>query len=425
MPTGLFTNSKSRRDFIRNELEALSAGVTEIYIASAFFTEADLLSEIAASSTTIRLIVRLGFPTNPDALANAMKLKCVQIRYFSDSSFHPKLYIFGEQNALVGSANLTGRAVISNQEVMVTSPASDERFPQLAGLFSEYWVYARVLTDDILARYRSVYRSYSGIQKEIERLDDQVEQQIGKHAFPNIDRGLPAATQENVFLESYRRTYQECVAAFWQVKDVYLQVGLRKAPETEIPLRLEIDSFMSFVRDTYTRGESWKATPLGWNEQRRLQVRACVEEWHRKPWPHFEEQIVGTNYPRIRRLFESLETLMAASDDELFDGLLTVHSFHDRLRFLSGGLEGVRNAFIGGNDPDRIRNSLAYLVFGPGDLVARMADLIYSPEYRLASFRHANVQELVGWVNTQDLPVINGRTTKVLRYFGLNVQQLS
>ena len=47
-----------------------------------------------------------------------------------------------------------------------------------------------------------------------------------------------------------------------------------------------------------------------------------------------------------------------------------------------------------------------------------MADLIYSPEYRLA-------QELVGWLNTQDLPVINGRTTKVLRYFGLNVQQLS
>jgi hypothetical protein len=88
-------------------------------------------------------------------------------------------------------------------------------------------------------------------------------------------------------------------------------------------------------------------------------------------------------------------------------------------------LDGVRDAFIGGNDPKRIRNSLAYLVFGPGDLVARMADLIYSPEYRLASFRHANVQELVGWVNTHDLPVINGRTTKVLRYFGLNVQQLS
>lgn len=425
MPTGLFTNSKSRRDFIRNELEALSASVTEIYIASAFFTEADLLSEMATSSTTIRLVVRLGFPTNPDALAKAMKLKGVQIRYFSDSSFHPKLYIFGEQSALVGSANLTGAAVISNQEVMVAIPASDERFEELAGLFSEYWAYARVLTDDILAHYRSLHRVHADIQKHIERLDDQVEQQIGRHAFPNIDRGVAAATQENVFLESYRRTYQECVAAFERVKDVYLGVGLRKAPDSAIPLRLEIDSFMSFVRDTYTKGESWKSTPVGWNEQRRLEAKECVEEWHRTPWRHFEEQIVGTNYPRIRRLFESRETLLAASDDELFDGLLTIHSFHDRLRFLSGGLEGVRDAFIGGNDPNRIRTSLAYLVFGPGDLVARMADLIYSPQYRLASFRHANVQELVGWVNTQDLPVINGRTTKVLRFLGLNVQQLS
>ena len=33
----------------------------------------------------------------------------------------------------------------------------------------------------------------------------------------------------------------------------------------------------------------------------------------------------------------------------------------------------------------------------------------------------------MGWTppNTTDLPVINGRTTKVLRYFGLDVRQLA
>ncbi|OOI06655.1 hypothetical protein BIW16_03155 [Vibrio sp. OULL4] len=31
----------------------------------------------------------------------------------------------------------------------------------------------------------------------------------------------------------------------------------------------------------------------------------------------------------------------------------------------------------------------------------------------------------IGWINKENLPVINGRTTKVLRYFGFDVKQLS
>jgi hypothetical protein len=43
---------------------------------------------------------------------------------------------------------------------------------------------------------------------------------------------------------------------------------------------------------------------------------------------------------------------------------------------------------------------------------------------KLEQFGTANVQELVGWDNKEDFPVINGRTTKVLRYFGLDVRQM-
>ena len=53
-----------------------------------------------------------------------------------------------------------------------------------------------------------------------------------------------------------------------------------------------------------------------------------------------------------------------------------------------------------------------------------MADLIFSGDYKLNEFGQANVQELVRWVSEDDLPVINGRTTKVLRYFGFEVHQL-
>ena len=57
-------------------------------------------------------------------------------------------------------------------------------------------------------------------------------------------------------------------------------------------------------------------------------------------------------------------------------------------------------------------------------MVRRMADLIYVQDYKLNHFGVANVQELVGWYNQEDLPVVNGRTTKMLRYFGFDVRQV-
>ena len=77
------------------------------------------------------------------------------------------------------------------------------------------------------------------------------------------------------------------------------------------------------------------------------------------------------------------------------------------------------------NDSRRIRESLAYLVFGSADPIARMAALIFDSTYKLNGFGQANVQELLGWLNGDELPVINGRTTKIFRYFGFDVQQLS
>jgi len=35
-----------------------------------------------------------------------------------------------------------------------------------------------------------------------------------------------------------------------------------------------------------------------------------------------------------------------------------------------------------------------------------------------------NVQELIGWCNGEELPILNGRTTKVLRFFGSIVTQV-
>jgi len=83
-----------------------------------------------------------------------------------------------------------------------------------------------------------------------------------------------------------------------------------------------------------------------------------------------------------------------------------------------------KSQFIAVNDAKRVRDSLEYLVFGSDSVEQRMANLIFNPEYKLVEFGRANVQELIGWCNREQLPVINGRTTKVLRFLGSEVAQL-
>ncbi|MBF4443687.1 alcohol dehydrogenase, partial [Vibrio anguillarum] len=71
-----------------------------------------------------------------------------------------------------------------------------------------------------------------------------------------------------------------------------------------------------------------------------------------------------------------------------------------------------------------VKKTLCYLLYGAGDIVTRMSNCTHDSEYELNEFGPANVQELIGWINKENLPVINGRTTKVLRYFGFEVKQL-
>src|SRR5574343_676195 len=104
---GLYANRKERSDFVQNAIQLEARNPCNVYIAVAFFTEDMVVDTLISKGCKVRLIVRLGFPTNPDAINRLLNSPSVEIRYFTDHSFHPKLYIFGDKTALVGSANLT------------------------------------------------------------------------------------------------------------------------------------------------------------------------------------------------------------------------------------------------------------------------------------------------------------------------------
>ena len=67
--TGLYTNRNARKDFVENAIQIETRSPCNIYIAVAFFTEDSVVDVLVSKGCKVRLIVRLGFPTNPDAIA--------------------------------------------------------------------------------------------------------------------------------------------------------------------------------------------------------------------------------------------------------------------------------------------------------------------------------------------------------------------
>jgi hypothetical protein len=325
---------------------------------------------------------------------------------------------------MVGSANLTRAAVWTNQEVIVTVPSNDKRFSELAGLFYEYWYDAKVLNETVLAEYAKYYQNLMKLGKDVEDFDNKVIEKIGHVVAKNVNRGKTKESAENIFLDSYQKTYQEAISAFNVIRGVYESVGKRKVHADKIPLRLEIDSFVSFVREEHGRGDVWKDAPLMSGKAQQDRIRDLVNEWLVTPWPYFEEDIVNEKYPRIKAAFASEASILALNDDDLFDALSVAHSFGDRFRFYAGSTPTQKLEFFKNNDGKHIRETLAYLLFGKEDTIKRLANVIFNPKYKLNEFGQANAQEILGWAGDKDLPVINGRTTKVLKFLGFDVRPL-
>jgi phosphatidylserine/phosphatidylglycerophosphate/cardiolipin synthase-like enzyme len=131
------TNPNRKNDYFGLELEKYSK-TTNVFVAAAFFTDSRFIRILVDNGSNVQLIIRLGFPTRAQDLKNIFNYKNkVDVRYFTSSKFHPKLYIFGNKIAFVGSSNLTDAGLIRNQELNVAIDSEDPAFDEFARHFSE------------------------------------------------------------------------------------------------------------------------------------------------------------------------------------------------------------------------------------------------------------------------------------------------
>lgn len=405
----LITNKNKENDRMKKVL--IDQGInTHVYIASAFFSESDVTLNMTNRNCTIMLIVRLDFGTSPDALRDILGNPKIDIRFFTGTNFHPKFYIFGTRTAYVGSANFTKKGLTTNNEVTIEFDSEEPIFDELYSVFWDYWNQAEVLTSEKLEIFASIINECKNPEPF-----RAIKNKIGSVEFDNVNRPKDISSSEEKYITNFRKQYQLYISKFNQLKEIYKGTGIRRYPH--IPLRIEVDRFLWWIREIYIKGDSYKDTPI----KTLLEIETCV-------LPFINDFSISSNsyldntaaphYLDISIGFSSQEKIDHLEYKDLFILLLNVYAFHDSSRYHNGGREQMRIDFENNNTLPKIKNTLKYLLYGKEEYEKRIFKCLYLEEYKLQGFGEHSLKELYGLVNNNDIPICNGRTLKSMEWLG-------
>lgn len=400
-------------------------GAKEAFLACPFVSTYQPIELLTQQGCHVNLIVRLCSITPPAVLRQALKDPMVTLRYYTDRAFHAKLYIV-DDIALVGSANLTDSGLMSNREVsVVLNQERNAGFDELPSIFNIFWDHADVFTPELCTKYEEAYKR---IGRATEDADFQahIEKFVPKAIPPSAAVGSDTVSKKRSFLQSLRRKYDEQLGpAFGEVRQAFSEDGKRRPEFAAGDLDIEIGRFLGWLRIAHAPGDTWQDTTLADGRERAARLSRWMDTWFEETDTDAGDMVRAEseveNIDRLRRVMRSFETIDAASYDELFDGLTGVHAFNDRLRFVTGGLKGLKSAFLDQNGLSAIKASLTYLLYGRGTQLERAYDSLHDERFRLVGFGEACTMELVGWMDAER-PPINGRTIKALRFLGFDVR---
>jgi HKD family nuclease len=406
----LYTNSNEKLDFMGKRLENISKN-TNLYISVAFFSHSDyILSAIKNGCSKIDLIIRLDFGTNPDELLKLIDNPNVNIRYYSSKHFHPKLYIIDGFCAFVGSSNLTHNGLGKNLELNIEIDSDEPIYDDLMYEFLNEWENAAVLTKDVVIKFKQIYEAN---RSRIIESDKIIISQIGETAPQNISI-LDKKEKSSEYLENFRRKYQQYISAFQRLEKMYNIESDKRKYDSDCPLRIEIDGFLSWLWDYKCDHNSYSERPILTDEDIKSDVLLLKSEFL---------EIFGINYydnlPKIHAIpeLDSKDKIDSLSIEAITDLLERVWAFHDRLRFFTGGLSTMKTEFIRRNG-HKIKETISYILFGKEDYVVRIYNSLFSKQYKLDLFGDSCVKELYGLLNKDNIPICNGRTQKVMQWLG-------
>jgi hypothetical protein len=413
----IFSNGPSK-DFVINPFREMVHRSTQLWIASPYVTMTQDLREAATNGKPVYLLVGLNSATSPEALSVVHGLSNCAVRYFT-RRFHAKIYLF-DNEALVGSSNLTDGGLLSNREATICVRQAED-LDDLRALFSELWESALVLTTEKLKTFSGVYRS---TRRPVQDPDPWIEDAVGKAEPHNIQVGSEKKTAEGIFLEGLRRQVQEYRASFAEVTNVLEANQFRRTELEDAGVEIETNRFLNWVRLTHAPGEEiWQLAPIRLPEERRAEILRLGREWTETAESKIPEDYIDW-LQVVRGVFSTRDAIEAATREQLTQGLLSIHAFSEQLRFVKGGNASLPTAFWSANSQDvaRVKRILTHLIHGGGEFIQRLHDVLYDPAMKLQYFGLFSALELYGTIRPDDFPPVNGRMAKALRFLGFDVR---
>jgi hypothetical protein len=399
-------------------------------LAAPFFTYPLPLDILTSKGCEIRLIVRFSPITTPQALKAALDNPNVKTRYFTDTTFHSKIYIVDDV-ALVGSANLTQAGLMSNREVSILLREDrDEAYFALPEIFENLWEDAHVLTAGILKDYTKAFNAKQKPEDE-NRFKDYIQATISPASPRSVAIESHVANKSRSFIQRFRRKYDEVlIPAHDEILEVALENGFGRPEYKGQDARIEMGRFLGWLRITHGQGSKWRETSLLISkEERAKRIASYVDIWQSTDdtvgLDMYEAEAQIVSVANIKKYLNDSSALASLTFDEIFDYLAGCHAFSNRLRFADKDLEGatgierLRTQFKMQNRREDVVRMIDYLLSGHGDAIERAYDCIHSRTYRLNGFKEACVMELLGWADPVR-PPFNNRSIRGIRLLGFD-----
>jgi hypothetical protein len=399
---------------LQNRLEEVCRNST-VYISTAFFSNFEFIRKSLDNNCEIFLIVRLDFGTSPDELLKVINLNNpnINMRYYACKEFHPKFYIIDNVCAFIGSSNLTHKGIMNNLEMNIEINCETETiiFEELKTEFWREWANAEPLTKDRINKFKDKYDQYSPLDSNnIFFIESELV------LTPNItnDNKKEKKTEE---ISKFEKNYQLYISAFSKLKNMYMEVSDKRKFNEELPLRIELDRFLSWLRDKKYKKEEFLFVQKKTDAEIKTSLKELKYEFITSELSNYYNSTVD-NYTKIVNGLAVKENIHIQTKEQLFETLKLINAIHDQLRFHNGGMDTLTKEFLDRNDENKLKDTLIYLLEGKENYIKRIYNITHSSPYKLDILGDSSIKELFGYINNEEIPTCNQRMLHSMQWLG-------
>jgi HKD family nuclease len=410
----LYSNYKDTH--LQNRLEQVCKNST-VYISVAFFSNFEFIKKCLDNNCEILLIVRLDFGTNPDALIKIHNLNnpYINMRYYACNEFHPKYYIIDNVCAFIGSSNLTYSGIYKNLEMNIEINCESEMqiYEELKIEFWREWNEANPLTKEKIDKFKEKHDQFGNKMPDSNRTFFSENDLVLTPNIINDNKKI----KKNEEITKFEKDYQLYISAFNRLKLIYSEVSDERKYDNELPLRIELDRFLSWIKDKKYTGEEYLNVQKKDDEEIRGNVKFLKNEFLNYTTSNYYNTTTQRYYEIIKKLGKK-ENISVQNKEQLFEALTLINAIHDQLRFHPGGMPTLKNEFLEMNDEIKIKNTLIHLLEGTGNFIRRIYDITHPSIYKLEILGDSSIKELYGYINNEDIPTCNQRMLHSMQWLG-------